>query len=746
MKAGTHFQNHNVEKLPTLVDLLTYQAHYKSEQTAYIFLQDGETESSRLTYQQLEQQAKAIAVAIQSIIQPGDRALMLYNPGEEFLVAYFACLYAGVIAVPAYPPRSNHNLKRLQAIISDSQANLILTTNPLLEKIQTKFNQEPQLQNIQWLATETIKTELASNWKKPELTKDTIAFLQYTSGSTGNPKGVMVSHHNLLHNERLIKMAMSHSQKTIFAGWLPLFHDMGLVGNMIQPLYLGIPSILMPPVAFLQKPIRWLQAITRYKATTSGGPNFAYDLCVRKIKPEQCSDIDLTSWAVAFNGAEPIRAETLEAFTQKFATYGFRREAFYPCYGMAETTLFVSGGLSSSPPVFHTVESKALAQHRIESLEDNTAESQTFVGCGQSFFDKIMIVDPQSKTPCQPDQVGEIWVAGSSVAQGYWNRPQLSQEMFQAYLADTNEGPFLRTGDLGFFHWGELYITGRIKDVIIIRGRNHYPQDIELTVEKSHPALRAGCGAAFSVKTDQGEQVIIAQEVERSHIRKLNIEEIVSTVRQAVFNHHELQVYGILLLKTASIPKTSSGKIQRHACKQGFLDDSLKTVGVWKAIETESQPQQSDEPCKNSQNLTSATAKEIQQWIINWLAQNLSLAPATMNPKKPLADYGLDSVNAVELAQALGEWLGEEIDPTLAWNFPSIEAVAHHLGSSGQLSPSHPETSLNHSQLMEGIHAIDNFHNDSNELIKEATSLGELSEEDMAQLLAQELAIIKQGK
>ncbi|MDJ0731820.1 MAG: AMP-binding protein [Crocosphaera sp.] len=742
MKILENSSRNKVEKLSTLVDLLSYQANQKPEQTAYLFLQDGESESSRLTYQQLEHKVQSIAASLQSITQPGDRALMLYPPGEEFLTAFFGCLSAGVIAVPAYPPRSNHNFKRLKSIISDSQANVVLTTNELLEKIQSRFAEESQLKNVQCLATEDVPSQLRANWKKPELTKDTIAFLQYTSGSTGNPKGVMVSHQNLLHNERLIQMAMGHSQKTVFVGWLPLFHDMGLVGNIIQPLYLGIPSILMPPVAFLQKPIRWLQAITRYQATTSGGPNFAYDLCVRKITPEQCSDIDLKSWTVAFDGAEPIRAETLEAFTEKFAPYGFRREAFYPCYGMAETTLFVSGGLKTAPPVFHKINLKALGQHRIESTEADNTDSQTLVGCGQSFFDKIIIVDPQSKTRCQPNQVGEIWVAGASVAQGYWNRPELTQETFHAYLADSHEGPFLRTGDLGFFHLGELYITGRIKDVIIIRGRNHYPQDIELTVEKSHPALRAGCGAAFSVTTNQGEQLVIAQEVERSYLRKLNREEIVSTVRQAVFNNHELQVYGILLLKTASIPKTSSGKIQRHACKQGFLDDSLNTVGVWKAIETESQPQLSHQSSKNSQSLTPATAKEIQQWMMNWLTQNLTLAPQTINPKKPLADYGLDSVNAVELAQALGQWLGEEIDPTLAWNFPSIEAVANHLGK-GEMSLSNGEETLRPSQPLETINIINNFHNDSHELIKEATSLGELSEEDMAQLLAQELAIIK---
>ncbi|MGK7942416.1 MAG: fatty acyl-AMP ligase [Crocosphaera sp.] len=585
MKLTIPSRNNKIVKLPTVVDLLAYQAEHKSQETAYIFLADGENESSRLTYGELEEKAKAIAVVIQSMTQRGDRALMLYHSGEEFLITYFACLYAGVIPIPADPSRSYHNNKRLQSIISDAEANLVLTTNALLDKIQTKFNQEPQFKNIQWLVTETITEELASQWTKPGITKDTIALLQYTSGTTGEPKGVMVSHGNLLHNERLLKMAMGHSEKTVVVGWLPLFHDMGLVGNIIQPLYLGVPSVLMSPTAFLNNPVLWLKAISRYKATTSGGPHFAYDLCVRKITPEQCSELNLKSWTVAFDGSEPITEQTLKQFTEKFAPYGFRKTAFYPCYGMVETTLFISGGLKTASPVFQNVNTKALGNHEVELGISKETESKVLVGCGQTFFDKIIIVDPQSKTRCQPNQVGEIWVSGSSVTQGYWNKPELTKETFNAYLADTHEGPFLRTGDLGFFQWGELYITGHIKDMIMIEGYHHYPQDIELTVAESHPALRVGCGAAFSVKNDEGEQLIITQEVERSYLRKLNLQDIVSSIRQAVLSKHNVQINAISLLKTASIPKTSSGRIQRHACKEGFLNDSLKTVAVWKAAE-----------------------------------------------------------------------------------------------------------------------------------------------------------------
>ena len=713
-------------QIANLVELLQYRSKYQSSQTAYIFLQDGEVESERLTYQQLDQKARAIAAQLQALNLSKQRALLLYPPGLEFISAFFGCLYASVIAVPAYPPQNNQKLGRLQSIVADAEAKAILAPESVLSKIQERLVQEENLDDIIYISSDEIKLDLAEKWQYPDITGDYLTFLQYTSGSTGTPKGVMVTHQNLLHNERLIKMGMGHSEKTIFVGWLPLFHDMGLVGNVIQPLYLGIPSMLMSPVAFLQKPIRWLQAITRYKATTSGGPNFAYDLCVQKIKPEECSELDLRSWTVAFNGAEPIRAKTLEKFTETFAPYGFRSQAFYPCYGMAETTLFVSGGLKTLPPVLHPVNRTQLQQNLIEPVEDREVDSQTLVGCGQTFFDKIIIVDPESHTCCQPNQVGEIWVAGASVAKGYWNRPE---ETFQAHLVDQGEGPFLRTGDLGFLQKGELFITGRLKDVIIIRGRNYYPQDIEQTVEKSHPALRNNSGAAFSVEIEGTEQLVIAQEVERTHIRKLDVDQVVAAIRKAVSEEHELLIAGVILLKTASIPKTSSGKIQRHACKQGFLEDTLNVVGSWTGMIAETSPSTASKPTGKQ-----VTPREIQQWIIYWLSQKLKLEPWAIDPSKALADYGLDSLTAVELAEGLGTWLGQSLDMTLAWNFPTIEALATHLASlSHPTTPSKTEVSS----------AVEQTTQKSLELPEMAQFLDEMSEVEMAQLLTQELATIQ---
>nr|AXN93619.1 PuwI [Symplocastrum muelleri NIVA-CYA 644] len=683
----------------TLVDLLRYRAAQPSR-LAFTFLQDGETESSSLTYQELEQQALAIAAQLQSLVAPGDRALLLYPAGLEFISAFFGCLYAGVVAVPAYPPRRNQNLSRLQAIVADAQATVTLTTTSVLTNIEAQLAQTPELAALQWLATDNVKNDWASDWQKPQASSNTLAFLQYTSGSTGTPKGVMVSHGNLLHNEQAIKLAYQHTEKTIFVGWLPLFHDMGLIGNVLQPLYLGGLCFLMSPIAFIQKPLRWLQAISRYKATTSGGPNFAYDLCVSKITPAERASLDLSSWNVAFNGAEPVRAETLERFTATFASCGFRREAFYPCYGMAETTLFVSGGLKTAAPVVLSVEGGAIDQNIVVPTTETGNNTRAIVGCGQTWTDeKIAIVDPETLTQRPAGKVGEIWVSGSSVAQGYWHRPIETEQTFNAYIANTTQGPFLRTGDLGFLWDGELFVTGRLKDLIVIRGQNHYPQDIELTVEKSHPALRLSCGAAFAIEVDGIEQLVITTEVERSYLRQLNVDEVVGAIRQAVSEQHEIQVYAVVLLKTASIPKTSSGKIQRHACRIGFLEKSLDVVGEWTAdlqpialeqiqASLETLFSEGNELEENSRSLNPEPTEEaIATWLITHLAFHLKVSPDEIDMREPFARYGLDSSVAVSMTNELAEWLGCELEPTLFWDYPSIEACAQHLTKEYIFSP-----------------------------------------------------------
>ncbi|MDB9450974.1 type I polyketide synthase [Dolichospermum circinale] len=686
-----------------ILDILTYRSQYQSDKSAYLFLQNGETESATITYGELDKQARAIAAHLQSMQMQGERALLLYPSGLEFITAFFGCLYAGAIAVPVYPPRQNQKLSRLQTIVNDAQAKVALTTTSVLADIEKRWLEETELAPVNLVATDTIETA-EPEFVPQSVTPESLAFLQYTSGSTGTPKGVMVTHGNIIHNQKLMNQASGHSEKTIVVGWLPLFHDMGLIGNVLQPLYLGIPSILMPPVAFLQQPVRWLSAISRYKATTSGGPNFAYDLCVKQVQPEQLADIDLSSWDVAFNGAEPIRPEILEQFGKKFASCGFNYRAFYPCYGMAETTLFTTGGDKNQLPVIQGVKAEELKQNLVVESDISSPLSRVFVGVGRPYMDTtVMIVNPESLTPSKQSEVGEIWISGGSVAAGYWNRPQATQETFQSALKDGGEGCFLRTGDLGFLSNGELFVTGRLKDVIIISGRNHYPQDIELTVENSHPALRSNCSAAFAIEMQTGECLVIACEVERTHLRHLNTLEIVRAIQIAVSTEHELEVYGVVLLKTGSIPKTSSGKIQRQACKLGFLEKSLNVVGEWqKTLESHqkinnSNLQQNSLSQNDALQNSSKSVEEIQAWLAQKLAEILQLSPEQIDFKQPLAVYGLSSVKAASIAAELEKWLGMTVAPTIVYDYPTIQALSDYLAPT--IAPIKSSLFVSHRQI-----------------------------------------------
>ena len=585
----------------TLVDLLSQRGFQQPDRLAFLYLTEGTTTEISLTYAELDEQARAIGAMLQSIGAEGERIMLLYPSGLAYIAAFFGCLYAGAIAIPGYPPRFHRSLDRLQSIAADAQATIALTNSSCLAKTKQWFTWTPDLASLRWLSTEQLDLELATTWTPPEIANQTLALLQYTSGSTHLPKGVMLSHQNLLHNARQTSRVLEHSERNVGVGWLPLHHDMGLIGSVLQPLYAGFPCILMSPMSFLQRPIRWLEAISKYRATTSGGPNFAYDLCVRKITPKQRAGLDLSCWDIAINGAEPVRHSTIDQFATTFEPCGFRREAFYPCYGLAEATLMASGGKKSASPVIRNLQKVALEQHQLAIPCISVTGTQTLVGCGKSFEDQsILIVDPDNLTPCAPSQIGEIWLAGPSVARGYWNHTKETKEIFRAYLP-SGEGPYLRTGDLGFLSHGELFITSRLKDVMIIHARTHHPQDIEATVEQSHAVLRPHCVAAFAVEIEGEERLVVVQEVEhrmyqrlddhernksrgsRRPPRHLNVDTVIGNICQAVAEKHDVQVSAVLLLRAGSIPKTSSGKIRRHACRIGFLNHTLDVVGQWYA-------------------------------------------------------------------------------------------------------------------------------------------------------------------
>ncbi|MFQ5984069.1 MAG: fatty acyl-AMP ligase [Alphaproteobacteria bacterium] len=581
-----------------MVELLRWRARHQTHDQGYVFLAADETERARLTYGELDSRARALAATLQGTNAVGERALLLFPPGREleFVVSFFGCLYAGVIAVPAMTGRPKRRDRRLEVIALDAGAKFALTTASLVADLRQQLSDGPHLETLRWVATDRLDEASPEDWQPHTPGADELAFLQYTSGATAVPKGAMVSHGNLLSNALMMRDAFDHPEESVTVGWLPLHHDMGLIGNVLQALYVGAPSILMSPMAFLQRPIRWLRTISRYRARSSGGPNFAYELCVRKITPEQRETLDLSSWSLAFTGAEPIRAETVAAFSAAFEPCGFDRKAFYPCYGLAEATLFVSGGLRTASPIIVAVHGAGLKRDRVVEAGGHEKDAQLLVGCGRCWGEeRIVIVDPTSGIECRPGNIGEIWVSGPNVVKGYWNRAKETEQTFRAFLEETGEGPFLRTGDLGFVKDGELFVTGRLKDLIIIDGRNHYPQDIEFTVERSHPSLRPGCCAAFSVDVAREEQLVVVGEIdhpprrnqgstpEHSDIRRnpersWPVEDMIKSILRAVAENHDVAVHAIALLAPGGIPKTSSGKIQRRLCTTRYLSGSLPVV------------------------------------------------------------------------------------------------------------------------------------------------------------------------
>lgn len=635
--------------MSNLVELLRRRALNQPEQTAYKFLFDGEAVGPSLTYAALDRRVRAVAAHLQQLNAAGERVLLLYPPGLDYIVAYFGCLCAGAIAVPAYAPRQNRHLARVQAIAADAQARFALTTKTLLSQAATVLDSESGLVQVHLIASDCIPQELADECVEIKIVSAALAHLQYTSGSTATPKGVMVTHGNLMHNSEYIAQGFDHSPKSVSLTWLPHFHDMGLLDGIIQPLYNGFPAFLMSPTTFLQQPYLWLQAISRFGVTHTGGPNFAYDLCVRSVSDEQLATLDLSSWRVAYNGAEPVRSDSLERFAERFASRGFRRSAFYPAYGLAEATLKVTGGTSSVEPVFFVTQADALKQNRVVAASTDEPGATTLTGVGSPSLGTIVrIVNPDTLTECVAGHIGEIWTAGPSVARGYWNSPEDTEETFHAYLSDSGEGPFLRTGDLGFITDGELYVTGRLKDLIIIRGLNHYPQDIELTVDQSNRFVRPGCGAAFSVEVDGEERLVVVQELGRR--LPPDTAEVIADIRRAIAQQHEMQAHTVVLVKLGSVPKTSSGKIQRRACRAAFLAGELDVI----ASDTLSEETSETTPVSLDRETLLATEPNerlaaLESYLLANAARALKIDPEQLNVNQALTSFGIDSLMAVEL-------------------------------------------------------------------------------------------------
>jgi acyl-CoA synthetase (AMP-forming)/AMP-acid ligase II len=563
-----------------LLDILHARAHHDKDRRVYTFLSDGETEAASLTYGELEHKALSISHYLSEVSRAGDRALLLYQPGVDFIIALFGCLYAGIVAVPAYPPRSNKLDARIDAIISDARPSAILTTSAYSERLRSL--------HLPVFATDTIQNGDSHTYVR---SKHPIAWLQYTSGSTSSPRGVMVTHDNLMQNSACLRQAAQYSQDTVAVTWLPHFHDMGLVEALLQPVVQGFPVYFFPAAVFLQRPFTWLSLISRYRATHSGAPNFAYELCSKSVRAEQLTTLNLNTWSCAYVGAEPIHRKTLEAFYQRFSPCGFRWQALYPAYGMAETTLQIAGGIGGKGPHFFEVEKASLREHRIKAAVGHDMTS--LVSCGYPLQDfTIAIVDPSAHTLCSTEEVGEIWVQGTSVAKGYWQRDDETQSVFNAYTAE-GQGPYLRTGDLGCLIHGELYVTGRLKEMLIIRGRNHYPADLERTALSVVDGVR--CCAAIHVEADRASLLVLLIETDRHLYKEFqekltaqHMSKVLMGLQKAVADGHDLSLDHVLFLSPGAIPKTSSGKTQRLLCKAQYLAGTLDPLWQWQKPEVPS--------------------------------------------------------------------------------------------------------------------------------------------------------------
>lgn len=704
-----------------LLGAVSALATAESARTAFTMAADGLTVDDEVSYQALADRARAVAAMLESRTAVGDRILLLYPPGLDFIAGFLGCLMAGCIAVPAYPPRRTQRAERVMTIAADCAASLALTVASMTETLADKVAGDGRVPPLPLVATDRLAPVPSRDGGRADPATQPIALLQYTSGSTGDPKGVVITHNNLVENAAAIETMMGFERSSVLVSWLPNFHDMGLITSVVLPLYTGFTAHFMPPAAFVRRPMAWLQRISEAKASHAGCPNFGYDLCVEKVTAGEVATLDLSHWRVALNGAEPVQARTLQAFAARFRPSGFDIGAFRPCFGMAESTLYVTGGGPIPQPTLLPVDADALKADRLE--EPVSADrTKVLVGCGAP-PDRvtIRIADPATLRDLGQGAIGEVWLAGPSVGDGYWGKPEVSTTTFQARLADAPDGQtYLRTGDLGFLKDRQLFVTGRIKETLILRGQTMYPLDFEVVAADADPALAPGQAAAFALVHDGVDQLAVAVEVRRETMRRIDPDAVCARVRGAIVTEFDIDPVAILLLPPLTLPKTSSGKTQRGVCRTLYECGELKLLGSWVR-----DPGASDDPTDRPAAPGDRSAAEIAAWITDWVAATKRVTKDRIGLDTPFVELGLDSVTAVTLAQALTRYLGwsPPQPETLAWTCPTIGSLA--------------------SFLAQGPHAAAPAEAQASDPVAPSvdlpSDLTDLTEKELARLLAREL-------
>ncbi len=656
-----------IRESESLVEIISKRADLQPEHVVYRYLGDGVNETERFTFKEIDRVARSVAQELAKKLVPGDRVVLLFPQGLQYIAALYGCFYGGFIAIPAYPPRRNRKTDRLNAIIEDSGASACIATRDVFSTVERNFSDNELLSGMDWFVYEDIcgleNPKALNRFPKP----DEVAFIQYTSGSTGNPKGVMITHENIIYNSEFIHRSFGFDATTVGMNWLPVFHDMGLIGGIFQAAFLGLLNVGMPPVAFLKNPLNWLKAIDKYKATTGGGPNFSYDYCIQKIKPEEVVGLDLSTIKNFYCGGEPVRRKTFEAFPKAFSGAGVRTNQMFAVYGMAETTLIVTGGDPASEPEFVRVNQEALSKNRVVFVTPDE-KGIDLVSNGHVWMEtEIVIVNPDTFSEADENSIGEVWIKGPTVAKGYWNKPEETKRTFSAYTK-SGSGPWLRSGDLGFIFEGNLYITGRLKDMIIIRGVNYYPNDIEYSVQQSHEAFKDNAGAAFSIQVDGVERLVLVQELERNYLRNADHDALMAHIRKVIADEHELEVFAVALIRTGSIPLTSSGKIQRRQTRYEYLTGKLNITALWQKEEQET--------VEVKVSTAEPTEENIKEWLIKWVMKNQHFKREEIDFDTPITSYGIDSLAAVTLEQEISTQFGFQWHVSYFMLNPTINKLA----------------------------------------------------------------------